>query len=78
MEPAPARRWRRTPPPDGSAEAPSPASLADLGGEALDHVAADADGFEDTVAALCARDGCTAVEVVGGAGDLGADVVATA
>ncbi|MFJ8210639.1 restriction endonuclease [Streptomyces sp. NPDC096033] len=75
---APARRRRRTPPPDGSAEASSPADLPDLGGEALDHAAADADGFEHTVAALCARDGCTAVEVVGGAGDLGADVVATA
>ncbi len=75
---APARRRRRTPPPDGSAEAPSPADLPDLAGEALDHAAADADGFEHTVAALCARDGCTAVEVVGGAGDLGADVVATA
>ncbi|MFI8825692.1 restriction endonuclease [Streptomyces sp. NPDC053431] len=45
--------------------------------EALDHSAADADGFEHTVAALCVRDGCGAVEVVGGAGDLGADVVAT-
>ncbi|CAL9342566.1 restriction endonuclease [Streptomyces sp. enrichment culture] len=32
--------------------------------------------FEEAVAALCARDGCSAVEVVGGAGDLGADVMA--
>ncbi|MFJ5138844.1 restriction endonuclease [Streptomyces sp. NPDC088707] len=48
----------------------------DIGGEALDHSAVDADGFEHTVAALCARDGCTPVEVVGGAGDLGADVIA--
>ncbi|MFI8166259.1 restriction endonuclease [Streptomyces sp. NPDC085931] len=32
--------------------------------------------FEEAVAALCERDGCTGVEVVGGAGDLGADVVA--
>ncbi|MFE2246457.1 restriction endonuclease, partial [Streptomyces lavendulae] len=39
--------------------------------------AVDADGIEHTVAALCARDGCTSVEVVGGAGDLGADVLAT-
>ncbi|MFE4304916.1 restriction endonuclease [Streptomyces sp. NPDC056517] len=54
---------------------PAPAA-PDIGGEALDHTAVDADGFEHTVAALCARDGCTPVEVVGGAGDLGADVVA--
>ncbi|MFI1002838.1 restriction endonuclease [Streptomyces galbus] len=32
--------------------------------------------FEEEIAALCTRDGCTGVEVVGGAGDLGADVVA--
>ncbi|MFJ8160123.1 restriction endonuclease [Streptomyces sp. NPDC096136] len=54
-----------------------PVELPDIGGEALDHAAVDADGFEHTVAALCARDGCTSVEVVGGAGDLGADVLAT-
>lgn len=34
--------------------------------------------FEDAVAFLCARDGCTNARVVGGAGDLGADVLATA
>ncbi|MFG2429668.1 restriction endonuclease [Streptomyces sp. NPDC048590] len=33
--------------------------------------------FEEAVAALCRRDGCPDAEVVGGAGDLGADVVAT-
>lgn len=33
-------------------------------------------GFEEYVAALCWRDGCTDVQVVGGAGDLGADVLA--
>ncbi|MFF8929387.1 restriction endonuclease [Streptomyces longwoodensis] len=32
--------------------------------------------FEEEIAALCTRDGCTGAEVVGGAGDLGADVVA--
>ncbi|QJT06105.1 restriction endonuclease [Streptomyces asoensis] len=32
--------------------------------------------FEQAIAELCRRDGCTEVEVVGGAGDLGADVVA--
>ncbi|MFF3018927.1 restriction endonuclease [Streptomyces sp. NPDC057939] len=54
-----------------------PADVPDVGGEALDHTAVDPDGFEHTVAALCARDGCSPVEVVGGAGDLGADVIAT-
>jgi Restriction endonuclease len=34
--------------------------------------------FEHAIAYLCRRDGCTDVEVSGGAGDLGADVVATA
>ncbi|MEV8565535.1 restriction endonuclease [Streptomyces sp. NPDC051322] len=38
----------------------------------------DPEGFEAAVAALCERDGCREVEVVGGAGDLGADVVAIA
>ncbi|MFE4696866.1 restriction endonuclease [Streptomyces sp. NPDC056738] len=36
----------------------------------------DPDEFEQAVAELCRRDGCLDVEVVGGAGDLGADVVA--
>ncbi|WP_329042573.1 restriction endonuclease [Streptomyces sp. NBC_00178] len=31
--------------------------------------------FEEYVAELCRRDGCTAVRRVGGAGDLGADVI---
>lgn len=44
--------------------------------DALDYDALDADAFEEAVAALCERDGCTGVEVVGGAGDLGADVLA--
>ncbi|MFD3555807.1 restriction endonuclease [Streptomyces goshikiensis] len=56
---------------------PNVPDLPDLGTTALDHAAVDADGFEHTIAALCVRDGCTPVEVVGGAGDLGADVVAT-
>ncbi|MFG2617259.1 restriction endonuclease [Streptomyces sp. NPDC048507] len=50
--------------------------VPDVGADALDHAGVDADGFEHSVAALCARDGCTTVEVVGGAGDLGADVIA--
>ncbi|MFG2834272.1 restriction endonuclease [Streptomyces zaomyceticus] len=65
--------------PAGLPDNPAPApEVPDVGAEALDHAAVDADGFEHAVAALCARDGCTAVEVVGGAGDLGADVVAVA
>ncbi|MFD7876595.1 restriction endonuclease [Streptomyces sp. NPDC059766] len=36
----------------------------------------DPDEFEQAVAELCRRDGCLDVDVVGGAGDLGADVVA--
>ncbi|MES4891743.1 restriction endonuclease [Streptomyces sp. NPDC096012] len=36
----------------------------------------DPDGFEQAVADLCVRDHCQDVEVVGGAGDLGADVTA--
>lgn len=36
--------------------------------------AMDGPEFEQHVAALCARDGCTDVRVDGGAGDLGADV----
>lgn len=34
--------------------------------------------FEEALAALCRRDGCTDVQVVGGSGDLGADVIARA
>jgi restriction system protein len=45
--------------------------------EAVDYDALDADEFEQAVAELCERDGCSDVEVVGGAGDLGADVTAT-
>ncbi|MER5738811.1 restriction endonuclease [Streptomyces sp. NPDC002262] len=56
---------------------PSPAAPPAVDSGALDHLAVDPDGFEHTVAALCARDGCSPVEVVGGAGDLGADVIAT-
>ncbi|WP_227025353.1 restriction endonuclease [Streptomyces tsukubensis] len=44
----------------------------------LDCSALDADAFECAVAGLCERDGCREVEVVGGAGDLGADVLALA
>ncbi|MGV9941556.1 restriction endonuclease [Streptomyces sp. NPDC003401] len=43
-----------------------------------DYYALDPDEFEQAIADLCARDHCTDVEVVGGAGDLGADVTAVA
>lgn len=39
--------------------------------------AMNANQFEHAIALLCQRDGCTDVRVVGGAGDLGADVIAT-
>ncbi|MEU6934772.1 restriction endonuclease [Streptomyces sp. NPDC046374] len=55
----------------------APAAAPVVDEEALDHAAADPYEFEHTVAALCARDGCASVKVVGGAGDLGADVLAT-
>ncbi|WP_394428525.1 restriction endonuclease [Streptomyces sp. SGAir0957] len=58
------------PPQDGRT-----AVLPDL---APDFSALDPYEFETAVAALCERDGCTDVQVVGGAGDLGADVLATA
>ncbi|WP_406351470.1 restriction endonuclease [Streptomyces sp. NBC_01635] len=48
-----------------------PADTGEIGYEALDPAE-----FEQAIAELCRRDGCLDVEVVGGAGDLGADVVA--
>ncbi|RSS41151.1 restriction endonuclease [Streptomyces sp. WAC07061] len=72
---APVRRRPRTVRPARYAAAP--ADPPEVGVDAFDHAAVDADGFEHAVAALCVRDGCTSVEVVGGAGDLGADVLAT-
>lgn len=41
------------------------------------YLAASPDRFEQQTAALCRRDGCGNVTVVGGAGDLAADVLAT-
>ncbi|MEU1012849.1 restriction endonuclease [Streptomyces sp. NPDC005890] len=43
---------------------------------AVDFAALDPDGFEQAIAQLCVLGECREVEVVGGAGDLGADVVA--
>ncbi|MFH9818128.1 restriction endonuclease [Streptomyces sp. NPDC017230] len=45
---------------------------------ATGHETLSPDEFEQAIAGLCVRDGCAEVEVVGGAGDLGADVVAVA
>ncbi|MEU0167260.1 restriction endonuclease [Streptomyces iakyrus] len=42
----------------------------------VDYDALTPEEFEEAIAALCEREGCSGVEVVGGAGDLGADVVA--
>ncbi|MFI8301694.1 restriction endonuclease [Streptomyces nigra] len=62
---------------------PAPGPAAAAGEEAtavldlpVDCFELDPDAFERTVADLCLRDGCGDVEVVGGAGDLGADVTA--
>ncbi|MFI0960595.1 restriction endonuclease [Streptomyces sp. NPDC021080] len=49
----------------------APVDTVEIAYEAL-----DPDEFEQAVAELCRRDGCLDVDVVGGAGDLGADVVA--
>ncbi|AMW14896.1 restriction endonuclease [Streptomyces qaidamensis] len=42
----------------------------------VDYDALTPEEFEEAIAALCERDGCSGADVVGGAGDLGADVVA--
>ncbi|MEU3788640.1 restriction endonuclease [Streptomyces fructofermentans] len=55
--------------PESAPEAP--ADTVEIAHEDL-----DPDEFEQAVAELCRRDGCLDVDVVGGAGDLGADVVA--
>ncbi|WP_308406682.1 restriction endonuclease [Streptomyces sp. AC555_RSS877] len=47
-------------------------------GVAAAHDALDPEEFEEAIAALCERDGCSHVELVGGAGDLGADILAVA
>ncbi|MFJ9641358.1 restriction endonuclease [Streptomyces sp. NPDC101178] len=43
----------------------------------VDYAQLDPYAFEEAVAELCRRDGCADAAVVGGAGDLGADVLAT-
>ncbi|MCX4820947.1 restriction endonuclease [Streptomyces sp. NBC_01142] len=62
-------------------ERPPTAGVVEAPGEtfvAADYAAMDPVSFEQAVAALCERDGCRDVEVVGGAGDLGADIMAIA
>ncbi|WP_208870120.1 restriction endonuclease [Streptomyces monomycini] len=54
-----------------------PEPAATRWGSVEDFLAMDAYAFEQAIAHLCERDGCRNVEVVGGAGDLGADVLAT-
>ncbi|MGC4948740.1 restriction endonuclease [Streptomyces sp. DT224] len=74
----PAREPAPTPQAPSAPAAAHDGLTAVLPPPAPDFTALDPDGFEAAVAALCERDGCQDVEVVGGAGDLGADVLATA
>ncbi|MFD5522354.1 restriction endonuclease [Streptomyces sp. NPDC127066] len=55
---------------------PETVSEVPAGAVEIVYEALDPDEFERAVAELCRRDGCLEVDVVGGAGDLGADVVA--
>ncbi|RZD81591.1 restriction endonuclease [Streptomyces albidoflavus] len=66
------------PEPEAEAVALTAAELDGVDLATLDFAALDPDTFEEAVAALCRRDGCADAETVGGAGDLGADVLATA
>ncbi|WP_234337868.1 restriction endonuclease [Streptomyces sp. NRRL WC-3725] len=55
---------------------PADEETTEVPGGVVDCAELEPDGFEEAIADLCARDGCQEVEVVGGAGDLGADVTA--
>ncbi|MGW2777347.1 restriction endonuclease [Streptomyces olivaceoviridis] len=55
---------------------PAAEETAAFPGGVVDCAELEPDGFEEAIADLCTRDGCQEVEVVGGAGDLGADVTA--
>ncbi|MFG2590062.1 restriction endonuclease [Streptomyces sp. NPDC048438] len=66
--------------PEADVVPPRPEPVRTVDREAMDPYdfeAMDPYEFEEAVAALCRRDGCLDAEVVGGAGDLGADVVGT-
>ncbi|MEV6116383.1 restriction endonuclease [Streptomyces sp. NPDC052109] len=65
-----------TVPVGGPTEHVSDAVSTATGACLADYAELDPDGFERAIADLCAGNGCREVEVVGGAGDLGADVVA--
>ncbi len=65
-------------PPPAPAPVPAAGARADDAPPAYDFDALSPEEFEEATAALCVRDGCARVEVVGGAGDLGADVLALA
>lgn len=59
-------------------EHPAPVLPPTVGApQAADCADIDPFAFEDAISRLCERDGCSDVQVVGGAGDLGADVLAT-
>ncbi|MFF7241847.1 restriction endonuclease [Streptomyces collinus] len=82
--PAPAPAWEPATPAaatPGAGAAPAEETLlldAAVVPQVMDYAVLDPDAFEQAIAELCVRDGCTDVEVVGGAGDLGADVLAVA
>ncbi|MFJ4280551.1 restriction endonuclease [Streptomyces massasporeus] len=61
---------------DYAAPTPEDVDYAAPAPEMFDYAALTPEEFEEAIAALCERDGCSGVEVVGGAGDLGADVLA--
>ncbi|MFJ1807037.1 MULTISPECIES: restriction endonuclease [unclassified Streptomyces] len=69
-----ARTIQLTEPVDQPLDPPFGEAAAATG--AIDYEELDPAEFEQAMAELCRRDGCTDVDVVGGAGDLGADVVA--
>ncbi|MEU0382136.1 restriction endonuclease [Streptomyces cyaneofuscatus] len=61
----------------GAARAEQRPEPPEVAAHPVDYAQLDPYAFEEAVAELCRRDGCADAEVVGGAGDLGADVVAT-
>ncbi|GAA2560027.1 restriction endonuclease [Streptomyces koyangensis] len=77
-DPYAAEPYAPDPEPEPEAAVLTAAELGSVDLARLDFAALDPDTFEEAVAALCRRDGCADAETVGGAGDLGADVLATA
>ncbi|MFI1422202.1 restriction endonuclease [Streptomyces sp. NPDC020731] len=74
-DPAPPPLRPVIPAPAGSYDDVLPTVVAPVA-PGIDHDALSPEEFEAAIADLCVRDGCARVEVVGGAGDLGADVTA--